>query len=357
MAGGLLQIAACGAQDVFLTGNPEVTFFKTSYRKHTNFSKESVEQNFNGVSGFGRRASAEIPRNGDMITNIFVKMVLPEVRYTGDYINYNKVSFAWVKNSGNYAIADASLEIGGAPIDHHFGDWLQLWQDLSAKPGHQYAIDKMIGNVPELTSVSTLSMEEPDNNVLKKSYTLYTPLQFFFCRNNGLALPLIALQYHTVKINVRFRPVEQLIIATDTFKAGSSNLNLDDASLYITFIYLDNEERNLYAKIKHDYLIEQLQHTEESIGVSNTSKHKIGFNHPIKSLYWVIKMGNYQGGRFMAYDPYDWEKARDQAAKKLLLSQFDLDEYGFFRDPKDSTYLSDGIEYESIDPTSQSFEP
>lgn len=357
MAGGLLQIAACGSQDIFLTGNPEVTFFKTSYRKHTNFSKESVEQGFSGVAGFGKRATADIPRNGDMITNVFVKMVLPEVKYCGDFLNFNKVSFAWIKNIGNFAIADASFDVGGSIIDQHFGDWLQLWQDLSAKPGHQYAIDKMIGNVPELTEVSTLSLEDPTNKVLKKSYTLYTPLQFFFCRNNGLALPLIALQYHHVRISVRFRPIEQLIIASDTFKASCQGLNLDEASLYVTFIYLDNDERTLYAKIKHDYLIEQLQHTEESIGLGNTAKHKLGFNHPVKALYWVVKLGNYQGGRFMAYDPYDWEKAREQAAKKLLLAQFDLDDFGFFREVRDSTYLSDGIEYEAVDPTSQDFEP
>lgn len=357
MAGGLLQISACGAQDVFLTGNPDVTYFKTSYRRHTNFSKESVEQGFSGTANFGKRATAEIPRNGDMVTNVFVKMVLPEVKYNGDYRYFSQVSFAWVRNIGNAAIADTTIEVGGSTIDTHYGEWMQIWQDLSAKPGQQYALDKMLGNVPELTEISYLSMEDPNNKTLKKSYTLYSPLQFFFCRNNGLALPLIALQYHNVKISVRFRPVEQLIIASDAFKSSCGSLNLDDASLYITFIYLDNDERSLYAKIKHDYLIEQLQHTEESLGVGNSAKHKLGFNHPVKALYWVVKLGNYQGGRFMVYEPTDWQKALDQAAKKILLAQFDLDEYGFFRDPSDASYLSDGIDYESINPASQDLEP
>ena len=359
MAGGLLQIVAYGAQDVFLTGNPEVTYFKTSYRRHTNFSVESIEQGFTGAASFGRRATAEIPRNGDMITNVFLKMVLPEVKYCGDYKNFEHVSFAWVKNIGNAAIAETELEIGGSVIDKHYGDWLQIWQDLSSKIGQQRAIDKMIGNIPELTQINTLSMEDPHNNLLKKSYTLYTPLQFFFCRNNGLALPLIALQYHHVKIFVRFRPVDQLIIASDAFKNSCNNtLNLDEASLLINFIYLDNEERNLYAQIKHDYLIEQLQHSgEESISNGNTGKYKLGFNHPVKSVYWVVKLGNYQGGKFMSYDADDWEKARDAAAKKLLLAQFDLDEYGYFRDPQDNTYLSGGIEYDAVDPSSPSEEP
>lgn len=222
----------------------------------------------------------------------------------------------------------------------------------------------MIGDVPELTSISTLSWDVPDNNLLKPSYTLYIPLQFYFARNNGLALPLIALQYHQVRIYVRFRPADQLYVASDAFKSHCDSFELDDASLYVNYVYLDTEERRRFAQVSHEYLIEQLQHGgEESIGNSNSAKYKLNFNHPVKALYWVTKLGNYQGGRFMVYDHCDWETARNNAAKLILLAQFDLDEFGYFNDVAvdrsgDNSYTGDhGAEYHGVDPSDPAEEP
>jgi len=220
----------------------------------------------------------------------------------------------------------------------------------------------MLGDVPELTSISTLSWDVPENTLLKNSYTLYIPLQFYFCRHNGLALPLIALQYHQVKIYVKFRPADQLYIASEAFKSGADNFELDDASLYVNYIFLDTEERRRFAQVSHEYLIEQLQHTgEESIGNSNSAKYKLGFNHPVKAVYWITKLGNYQGGRFMTYDHCDWEQARQNAAKLLLLAQYDLDEFGYFNevavDNNDSYSGDQGVEYNGIDPSDPSEEP
>jgi len=192
---------------------------------------------------------------------------------------------------------------------------------------------------------------------------MYIPLQFYFCRNNGLALPLIALQYHQVKIYVRFRPADHCYIASEAFRIGAENFELDDASLYVNYVYLDTEERRRFAQVSHEYLIEQLQFTgEESIGNSNSAKYKLNFNHPCKALYWVTKLGNYQGGRFMIYDHYDWELARKNAAKLILLSQYDLDEFGYFNevpcDVGDDVYLGDcGVEYIGINPADPALEP
>lgn len=363
MAGGLMQLVAYGAQDVYLTGNPDITFFKVSYRRHTNFAVESIEQYFNNQANFNRKAQCEISRNGDLITQVFLKATLPEVRYDGDFARFGHVQFAWVRRPGHSIIDELELEIGASQIDKQYGNWLNIWYELSHEVGKEYGYAKMIGDVPELTSISTLSWDVPENTLLKPSYTMYVPLQFYFCRNNGLAIPLIALQYHQVKIYVKFRPVDQCYVASEAFKAGSPSLELDDASLYVNYVYLDTEERRRFAQSAHEYLIEQLQFTsEESIGNANSGKYKLSFNHPCKALYWVTKLGNYQGGRFMVYEAYDWEVARQNAAKLLLLAQYDLDEFGYFNEvtvsSSDDTYTgNDGIQYVGINPANPALEP
>jgi len=174
---------------------------------------------------------------------------------------------------------------------------------------------------------------------------------------------LIALQYHVVKIYVRFRPVEQCYIATQAFKSGADNLDIDEASLYVNYVYLDTEERRIFAQVSHEYLIEQIQFgNEESIGTSCTGKYKLNFNHPVKAIYWITKLGNYQGGKFMIYDHCNWELARKNAAKLLLLAQLDLDDFGYFNDVavdrcEDSYVGNGGVEYLGINPADPSEEP
>lgn len=363
MAGGLMQLCCFGAQDVYLTGNPQITFFKSVYRRHTNFAVESIEQYFNGATNFSRKSASEISRSGDLITQILLKVIVPEVRFTGDFTRFGHVQFAWVRRLGHAILDDTELEIGGSPIDKEYGEWLNIWYELTHNVGQEYGYAKMIGDVPELTSISTLSWDVPENTLLKPSYTMYIPLQFYFCRNNGLALPLIALQYHQVKIYVKFRAAEQCYIASEAFKSGADNFELDDASLYVNYIYLDTEERRRFAQSSHEYLVEQLQYTgEESVGSNNSVKYKLNFNHPVKAIYWVSKLGNYQGGRFMVYDNCDWEMARVNAAKLLLLAQYDLDEFGYFNevavDTNDDSYTGDGgLEYVAINPADPSEEP
>lgn len=363
MAGGLMQLVAYGAQDVYLTGNPQITFFKVVYRRHTNFAVESIEQYFNGATNFGKTSSCEISRNGDLITQIFLKVSLPEVRYTGDFLNFGHVEFAWVRKLGHAIVEETSFEIGGSQIDKHYGTWLNIWYELSHNVGQEYGYSKMIGDVPELTSISTLSWDVPDNNLLKNAYTMHVPLQFYFCRNNGLALPLIALQYHQVKVYVKFRAASQCYVASDAFMNGSDTFTLDDASLYVNYVYLDTEERRRFAQVSHEYLIDQLQFTgDESVGTSTSAKYKLNFNHPCKELVWVTKLGNYEGGKFMVYDDVDWERARKNAAKLLLLSQFDLDEFGYFSEVSVSsssdTYSDDsGVEYVGVNPADPAQEP
>jgi len=173
---------------------------------------------------------------------------------------------------------------------------------------------------------------------------------------------LIALQYHQVKISVKFRPADQVYVASDAYKSGADHLELDEASIFVNYVYLDTEERRRFAQVSHEYLIEQLQFTGEESISNNSGKFKLNFNHPVKALYWITKLGNYQGGKFMAYDHEDWERARDNAARLLLLAQLDLDEFGYFNEvavnENDNSYANEyGHEFNGIHPGDAAHEP
>lgn len=353
--GGLTQLVACGAQDVYLISNPHITFFKVAYRRHTNFAAESIEQHFTSAANFNRTGICEISRNGDLVTQILLKVKLPEVRFGGEYSNFGHVAFAWVRNVGHAIIEYSQLEIGGSIIDKEYGEWLTMLQDVSSNVGHDTALARMLGDVPELTTISTLNWDCPEETLLKNSYTLQVPLQFYFCRHNGLALPLIALQYHQVKIHIKFRPADQCYIASEAFKSFKNNFEFEDASLFVNYIFLDNEERHRFAQYSHEYLMEQVQHHDEAVS-ENSKKVKINLNHPVKAIYFAVKMGNYQGQKFMIYEPYDWNLARKNLAKSILLSQYDLDDYGYFNEfnyPNNNRYSlvdNEEVTYDPINP-------
>lgn len=263
MGGGLLQLVAYGAQDVYLTGNPQITFFKVIYRRHTNFSMEAIEQTFNGSADFGRRVTCQISRNGDLIHRMYLQVTLPALESSEKWTDY--VGLALIKN--------VEIEIGGQKIDKQYGDWMYIWNELSLPTGKRDGYKKMVGgNTWSAASAAT---------------TLYIPLEFWFCRNPGLALPLIALQYHEVKVNLEFRALAELSAVGGTI----SGETLENASLWVDYIFLDTDERRRFAQLSHEYLIEQLQFTgDESVTSSATSsKVKITFNHPVKELVWVVQ--------------------------------------------------------------------
>ena len=297
-----MQLVAYGAQDVYLTGNPQITFFKVVYRRHTNFAIENIEQVFNGTPGFGRKVTCQISRNGDLITKMYLQVLLP------GFDSGNK-NWAWVSRVGHALIYSVELEIGGTRIDKQYGDWLNIWYELARNWAHDRGYDVMIGNTSDLTTLRTAHSQ---------AY-LYIPLKFFNNRNDGLAIPLIALQYHEVKINFEFSPISKLV----NFEQGGSvpNIDMQKASLFVDYVYLDTEERKRFAQAQHEYLIEQVQFTgAESIN-SLTQKFRLNFNHPCKALYWVTQLGRYQSANaFLAYNPKNLENAILVATKRFILS-------------------------------------
>jgi hypothetical protein len=259
-----MQLVAYGAQDIYLTGNPQITFFKVVYRRHTNFACESIEQTFNGTVDFNKRVTATISRNGDLIKGMCLECDLPVINTAGEY---------WTNGLGNAMIKKAELEIGGQLIDRHYGEWMDIWSHLTNPYDKRVTgYDLMVGNSDVLDTTNG-----------ENKRRLYIPLQFWFCRNPGLALPLIALQYHEVKLNLEFRASASCIVGTSTSQSMNS------CKLYVDYVYLDTDERRRFAQVSHEYLIEQVQFTgDETLAASATTKNvTLNYNHPVKELVWV----------------------------------------------------------------------
>jgi hypothetical protein len=290
-----MQLVAYGAQDIYLSGNPQITFFKVVYRRHTNFSMEAIDQTFNGNADFGKKVTCTISRNGDLIHRVYVQVALP---YLGTGDNYAAMV-------GHKLIKSVEIEIGGQRIDKHYGDWLHIWNELSQTEGHWEGYKIMVSgaDVRREKEDVTLSLSHPgdDASLSGQERTLFIPLQFWFCRNPGLALPLIALQYHEVKVNVEFASINDCCVsATITSPATALSTALgksfDSATLYVDYIYLDTDERRRFAQVTHEYLIEQLQFTGDE---KAQSKLKLNFNHPVKELIWVEQVSGAKVGEYV----------------------------------------------------------
>jgi Major capsid protein N-terminus len=212
MAGALMQLVAYGAQDVFLTGNPEITFWKVSYRRHTNFAMESIEQTFSGQADFGRRVTCTISRNGDLCYRTYLQVTLPEINQSMNTFTPvgagDGVYARWLDFIGEQLIAQVEVEIGGQRIDRQYGDWMHIWNQLTMSTDQKRGYFAMVGNTTQLTYITDptfAAISGPcaaangpaqvcaPRNALPET-TLYVPLLFWFCRNPGLALPLIALK-------------------------------------------------------------------------------------------------------------------------------------------------------------------
>ena len=236
MGGGLMQLVAYGAQDIYLTGHPQITFFKVVYRRHTNFSMETIEQTINGTPAVSGNSTVTISRNGDLVHKVYV---------TSDANN--------ITDGSTGLVDEVELEIGGQRIDRHYSEWMNTWNELSTDESKAIGLKSMQGSIGTSDGTTGVGLVQ-------------VPLQFWFCRNPGLALPLIALQYHEVKIKVKW----------GSNGSSSCKVNCD-------YIYLDTDERRRFAQVSHEYLIEQLQRQS---GDGSTSV-KLNFNHPVKELIWA----------------------------------------------------------------------
>lgn len=322
MAGGLMQLVAYGAQDVYLTGNAQITLFKVIYRRHTNFATECIDLPVETAKP-GARVSIPVLRNADLITKAYMRLTLPELRADSETWD-GKV--AWVRRFGHAAIKNIVAKIGGgSEIDKHYGVWLDVWYELTHTTSQERGYAEMIGDVPELTTLA---------DSIEGGRVVFIPLQFWFCRNYGLALPLIALQYHEVRMEVEFESVDNLVVYSLGVSGDIprfSRLAYNNSGLLIDYIFLDQEERRRFAQVGHEYLIEQLQYYEGSLsGTGNqetTQSITLNFNHPSKELVWAHRLGAFNGASsslFLAYTNLTtedaWSLARLSAAERLARS-------------------------------------
>jgi len=289
-----MQLVAYGAQDIYLTGNPQITFFKVVYRRHTNFAMEAIEQTFSGVCNFGNKVSCTIARNGDLVSKMYL-----EVDLGGTDINNLSMTGTntTLHRFGHKLIKTVEIDIGGQVIDKHYGEWLEIWSQLTHNEEQLQKLRKMIDGKINID-------DSPDK--------LFIPLQFWFNRNPGLALPLIALQYHEVKLilefekkaNIKFfdSASSQVNYSSSQVKSitdydnqsGVSKITLDAVTLYCDYVFLDTDERRRFAQVSHEYLIEQLQYNESVSAKRLTASQAklnvdLSFNHPCKELVWVAQ--------------------------------------------------------------------
>jgi len=342
MGGGLMQLVAYGAQDIYLTGNPQITFFKVVYRRHTNFSMESIKQSFDGTQDFGGEVVATISRNGDLVHRMYLEHA---ATFTAGNRN-NDDQIGLVERYGDSLIKECEIEIGGQRIDKHTSMWNRVYSDLTEfNPTGHFGADlaarksitetsngtlyhRMTGNGYGFNTSRFVAHTNPyaasgfgtSNRIFNGfDYTegddgandhtakidigrIFLPLNFWFCRNPGLALPLIALQYHEVKVKMNFETLANLgrydDTAGDQFTdnaipmvegTGSGAVILTkEFNLYCDYIYLDTDERRRFAQVSHEYLIEQLQFSENTIS-SVAPSIDLNFNHPVKELVWCMR--------------------------------------------------------------------
>ena len=348
MGGGLMQLVAYGAQDIYLTGNPQITFFKVVYRRHTNFAVESIEQTINGSVGDGSKVSVTVARNGDLLHRIYLQ-VKRDTKAAGE--TYTSRGF----NMVDYV----EVEVGGQVIDKHYGQWMKIWCDLTHPLDKKEMLNTMLCDAKDCVCAGTVTSEG----------ITVVPFQFWFCRNPGLALPLIALQYHEVKLNIKmcnslktktrsdditldtpaisYTPAaggagvlaNTTITVTNNGSGVTATVSADgggfvtgdtvtipgslvggtdqtntltltltvtnnditaitvggsapilnstklNAEVWCDYIFLDTDERRRFAQVSHEYLIEQVQYNN-GVQFDKSVQTELRFNHPVKELIW-----------------------------------------------------------------------
>jgi hypothetical protein len=343
VAGGLIQlVTTTGNQDAYLSYEPEISFFKTVYRRHTNFSIETVEEIFYNNANFGKIARCRLPKIGDLISNMSLYIELPSLNQQYDnlinksigkkhienieeefnqYDEYNnrvnncvctdclksrykqEVIYGWTNAIGHALIDCVQIEIGGKVIDRQYGEWLEIWTELTQP------LDKRAGYFEMVGKVDATAFKATTNS---SSMQLYVPLNFWFCRNIGLALPIMALQYHNVELAVRFREFNQCWV-TNKKDAKWPKPEPLNASVLIDYVYLDVEERRQFYEETHTYLFEQVQFNGECEFPAGTNQANVDmyFNHPVKELVWVMQRKDVVGHPDGVYRGSNYPKGND----------------------------------------------
>jgi len=289
MGGGTLQLVIQGGQDIYITGNPEKSFFKSVYRRHTNFSIECIEQVMVGeITNKEFTINYTINKSGDLLSKLHFEIDLP----SQNFINTTSGNYCYYNNTTAYNfLKNISFSIGEKVIDEHDGRFYDIMNELRRKDGD---LDFLINRHIEIDSFEMI--ESPPN------IKMFIPLDFWFCKDLSQSLPLVALQFHNVKLKATFRDIKHIINSENDgirrtnendYPTSVTSLNSDDLQnpkkadirLWANYINLDVDERKRFAQEHHEYLIEQVQLVQKEY----KPYIDLNLNHPVKCLYWVIQ--------------------------------------------------------------------
>lgn len=326
---GLIQLVAVGAQDVYLNTSPNITFFKSIWRRYSNFAMETSKQSID--LKFGGNSTVQLQRFGDLVTNMAISVKLPAI--TSDVVKPGS-SVAWVRRVGHAMIKEISITIGGSYIDKHTGTFIDIWYELTHSGDQESGYLSMIGDVPDLTTLRGPVFNDCNSTIID-SYTIYVPMNFWFNKSPGTSLPLVALLYHEVRVNVSLEEASKLLVWSGA-QPNFNSLQVSNGALLVDYVYLAPVERKKIAQSQHDTLIEIIQSKEESIPSSGAStSYNIHFNHPTKELIWATKVGAFNGegngsynnrGTFLAYSNTNcWQDALLRACANLVRGMIWMD--------------------------------
>lgn len=346
LGGGLLQLVATGRQDIYLSGNPQTTFFKQVYRRHTNFSIESCRIDFDGAADFGKVIVATIPRKGDLLNTLILEISLPmlpqylQPSSDPNWLNNNALTAdtSWVNGIGHAMLEYISLEVGGKEIDRQYGEYLQIMSELQVDASKRTGYNNMIG-------YQQAYRQDSQPGPLK----LYVPLRFWFCNNVGLSLPLVAMQAHPVRIYIKLRSLASLFYRDSLTlnplqplaQSGVPNPQLSSLVMWGDYIHLDTDERRRFTSSKHEYLIEQVQVQRKTAVPAGASLSNItlDFNNPLKELVWVVQQDRMvQANEWFNYSNRMLIEQHVTLADQISTAVIRLDGYDRF-EPRDASYF------------------
>lgn len=334
MPGGALLLVVRGASDIPLTGTPEMSLFKCVYRRHTPFSYENVRQYFTGEPGFGKKAFVSLSRRGDLVGRMYLELTLPNLNVdpeaNPDYV------VSWVNGIGNFLIREVEVQIGSVTFDKQYGQWLQIWHELSLpdekKPAYYY-----------LTGYQTTFTPATQPGPIK----LRVPLNFWFNNNIGLALPLIQLTSQEVHISFTFQDFESCWVSNTGNPPGLggpdsseiSGLKFENCWLSVDYYFLGQEERIRFANEKSvEVLIPQ--HQVSVFPIANTDENLfLPFTRPVKEIVWIFQSALEENDPVRSKDPFDFSNGALIPGDPMNEARIWVNGEEIFRDFRDNIYF------------------
>lgn len=293
MSTGTLQhIASKGVQDGHLSIAPETSFFKRTYKRVSNYAIEAIDQSISNLN-WGKNPVVQVSRNGDLMSELYLVMNIN--RLALDAPNGDTVH--WTNSLGHACLKSVSMEIGNNEIDKLTGEYLEM--------KHEFESDINV-NVDELVLRSESQAQLIDwannGNTVDESgdaiTQLWIKLTFWFARARSQSLPVIALQYHDIRVKAELRRKDELMIFSNANNTGITTLDgeISDGSLVAHFVFLDSMERRLFAANAHEYLIRNMQVSDFHTKVSGATKvnARVVFNHPVSCMYWMVQKKTHQ---------------------------------------------------------------